>query len=400
MPKILLIITGGIAGYKSLYLIRLLKDSGYDVHPVMTKSATEFVTPLSVSTLAGNPVRTDLFDLTEESDIGHIKMSRDVDMICVAPCTANFIAKIAMGIADDLASTLILGSDKPLLLAPAMNPVMWNNPATVNNISTLRNRGVHIIDPDSGDTACGELGVGRMSEPDVIAKKIKTMVQSNIVSMESGDLLGKSFIVTVGGTMESIDPVRVITNRSSGKQGFAITESLLSRGAKVTAIVGNVNCPAPRGAIILSVESAEEMLSATLRTIENNTIDGAIFCAAVADYKVRNVSSKKIKKEEGIFSLSFEENPDILHTISNHIKRPKLVIGFGAETQNTVDNARKKLERKNCDMIVANTVTKDSFGANQSTAYIVDKNTVVDLGTIPKTNLSLIITDYIKDKIC
>ena len=399
MPKILLIITGGIAGYKSLYLIRLLKDSGYDVQPVMTKSAMEFITPLSVSTLSGNPVRTDLFDLDEESDIGHIKISRDVDMICVAPCTANFVAKVAHGIADDLASTIVLGSDKPLLLAPAMNPVMWSNPATQDNITLLKKRSIHIMNPATGDTACGEIGVGRMIEPEQIVRGVQKIVSSNTTTTQGGDLKGKSFLVTVGGTIESIDPVRVITNRSSGKQGFAIVGSLVSRGAKVFAIIAGVSVPCPSVVIIKKVESADEMLSATLEVLKQK-IDGAVFCAAVADYKVTNQASQKMKKDTHDFALDFEENTDILHTVCLHKNRPEIVIGFSAETENVIFNASKKRLRKGCDMIVANIVSKNSFGTNTSQAYIIDDENTTELGTIPKTKVALHITDYIKKIVC
>ena len=399
MPKILLIITGGIAGYKSLYLIRLLKDSGYDVQPVMTKSAIEFITPLSVSTLSGNSVRTDLFDLDEESDIGHIKISRDVDMICVAPCTANFMAKVAHGIADDLASTIVLGSDKPLLLVPAMNPVMWENLATQDNITLLKKRNIHIMNPATGDTACGEIGVGRMIEPEQIVRGVQKIVSSNTTTTQGGDLKGKSFLVTVGGTIESIDPVRIMTNRSSGKQGFAIVESLISRGAKVFAIIAGVSVPCPSGAIVKKVESADEMLAVTLEVLEQK-IDGAIFCAAVADYKVINQASQKMKKETHDFALDFEENIDILHTVCQHKNRPEIVIGFSAETENVISNATKKRLRKGCDMIIANIVSKDSFGTNTSQAYIIDDSNTTELGTIPKTKVALHITDYIKRIVC
>jgi phosphopantothenoylcysteine decarboxylase/phosphopantothenate--cysteine ligase len=393
MPKIALIITGGIAAYKSLYLIRLLRNNGYDVMPIMTKSATEFITPLSVGTLAMNPVHTETFALNTNSEIDHIQISRDVDMVCVAPCTANFIAKVACGIADDLASTVVLGNDKPLLIAPAMNPVMWDNPATTSNIDTLRKRGITIVEPVTGTTACGEIGIGNMAEPETICKTIDTMLHINTTTVPSGDLLGKSFLVTVGGTVEFIDPVRVLTNRSSGLQGFAIAQALASQGAKVTAIVGNVSVAMPSGVIIKKVESCDEMFSATLDNID---VDGAIFCAAVADYKVDNQSVEKIKKGDGTFNLSFSENPDILKTVCQLDNRPKLIIGFSAETQNTVQNATEKLLRKGCDMIVANTVTSNSFGGSQSDAYIIDNNGTTPLGTIPKTKVALDIVDYIK----
>ena len=248
MPKILLIITGGIAGYKSLYLIRLLKDSGYDVQPVMTKSAIEFITPLSVSTLSGNSVRTDLFDLDEESDIGHIKISRDVDMICVAPCTANFMAKIAHGIADDLASTIVLGSDKPLLLVPAMNPVMWENLATQDNITLLKKRKIHIMNPATGDTACGEIGVGRMIQPEQIVRGVQKIISSNATTTQGGDLKGKSFLVTVGGTIESIDPVRIITKPFLGQTRLCnCGEPCIKRGESICHYCGRISTYSVRG---------------------------------------------------------------------------------------------------------------------------------------------------------
>ncbi len=401
MSKILIIITGGIASYKSLHLIRLLKDTGHNVQPVMTKNACEFITPLSVSTLAGKPVRTELFDLNEESNIDHISLSRDADLIVVVPTTANFIAKINCGLADDLASTLILGSNRPVLIAPAMNPVMWQNPATQNNIANLKknHQNIHFINPSNGKMACGEVGAGRLADPELIFTHIQKMLGENTTTSPTGELSGKSFAITVGGTMESIDPVRVITNRSSGIQGFAIAESLIAKGAKVHAIVGTVSIPIPSGIIVHKVESADEMLEAT-KKICIEGVDCAIFCAAVSDYKVKNKADKKIKKSANGLTLEFEENPDILKTICMSLHRPKVVIGFAAETENTVSNAMQKISRKNCDMIVANTVCKDTFGSNKSHAYIIDKYGNRLLKSNTKKETAEAIVSYITEKIC
>ena len=395
MSKICLIITGGIAGYKSLYLIRLLRDNGYEVLPIMTKSACEFITPLSVSTLAGNKVHTELFDLDSESEIGHINYSRDSDLIVVAPTTANFIAKMANGLADDLATNVILASDKPVVIAPAMNVKMWDNPATAHNIKTLTDRGVKIIEPASGDMACGETGVGRMAEPEAIYEYISNMVKSNTTNKQQGALSGKHYLITVGGTTEHIDPVRVISNKSSGKQGFALAQSLLNNGAKVSLVKANTTAELPSGANIHNVESAENMLNSVESILQNEKVDGAIFCSAVADYRVKNPLTTKHKKEDGDMNLEFEKNPDIMATVCNGKNRPKLVVGFNADTDNLIENGQAKLKRKNCDVIISNLVDEQIFGGDNTNCHIITADDVESIGTITKTHLSEIITDKI-----
>ncbi len=396
MAKIGLIITGGIAGYKSLYLIRLLRDKGYEVYPIMTKSACEFITPLSVSTLSGNDVYMKMFDLDGESEIGHINYSRKLDLLMVVPCTANFIAKMANGMADDLASTVVLASSKPVVIAPAMNPQMWDNPATKENIKTLVGRQVKIIEPESGDMACGENGVGRMAEPETIAKYIFNSVDSNETNITKGKLVNKHFLITVGGTTEHIDPVRVITNKSSGKQGFAIAQNLVNQGAKVSIIKANTTAEIPSGVNIIPVESADEMLNETNNVLKDNNIDCAIFCSAVADYKVKTPPlDKKHKKDDGEMNLQFVENPDILATVCAGKDKPELVIGFNADTDNLVENGKKKLFKKKCNVIISNLIDKQIFGGNKTNAFIITKDNVQDLGEISKIELADIIVQKI-----
>ena len=349
---ILLIIGGGIAAFKSLDLIRRLRERGSRVTPVLTKSGAEFVTPLSVSALAANKIYTDLFDLNDESEMGHIELSRAADLIVVAPGTADLMAKMAGGLANDLASTLLLATDKRVLVAPSMNVRMWEHPATQRNLQTLKDDGVLFVGPDEGDMACGEYGPGRMAEPlDIVAAIDATL--------SNGPLKGKHILVTSGPTHEPIDPVRYIANRSSGAQGTAIAAALVGLGADVTFVTGPADVPPPNGVKVVSVQTASDMLTAVQ---SNLPADAAVFAAAVADWHVANASDRKIKKDaSGLPELSFAENTDILATVSQMTTgRPGLVVGFAAETNDVIENATKKRKRKACDWIIANDVSPET----------------------------------------
>ena len=347
--NILLIIAGGIAAYKSLELIRRLRDAGAAVTPVMTKSAHEFVTPMSVSALAGRAVHQDLFDLTTEAEMGHIQLSRSADLVVVAPATADLMAKMATGLANDLASTLLLATDTPVLIAPAMNVRMWDHPATQRNIATLTADGISFVGPNSGDMACGEYGAGRMAEPAEILVAIDR-------HLSDGPLRGRRILVTSGPTHEPIDPVRYIANRSSGAQGAAIAAALRDLGAHVVFVTGPADVPPPSGVEVVRVESAADMLRETTAAFP---VDAAVFAAAVADWRVSSASGSKIKKVNGALpELRLAENPDILATVSQMTSdRPSLVIGFAAETDDVIANATAKRVRKGCDWIVANDVS-------------------------------------------
>jgi len=358
--QVLLIIGGGIAAYKSLALIRLLRKSGVEVRAILTKAGKEFVTPLSVSALCGEKVYCDLFDLDDEANMGHIELSRSADLLVVAPATADLMAKMANGLANDLASTCLLATDTPVLLAPAMNVRMWENAANQRNIQTLLDDGSSLVGPNEGDMACGEFGLGRMAEPEEIFAAIKA-------SFSSGCLAGKTALVTAGPTHEPIDPVRYLANRSSGKQGFAIAKALADLGAKVTLVSGPVNIKPPSEVQLIQVETAKEMLVATQKSLP---ADVAIFTAAVADWRFEEPCDQKIKKQVGepIPEIKLIENPDILAIISALPKatRPKLVIGFAAETENLLRNAANKLSTKNCDWIIANDISGDVMGGDHN----------------------------------
>lgn len=352
---ILLIISGGIAAYKSLDLIRRLKERGAKVTPVMTRGAQEFVTPLAVGALSATHVFTELFSRQDEQDVGHIRLARDCDLVLVAPATADLLAKMANGLADDLASTVLLATDRPVLVAPAMNPKMWEAKPTKRNIATLKSDGIAFIGPMAGEMAeKGEAGVGRMAEALQIVEAVE-----HLLGDAPKPLKGKTAIVTSGPTHEPIDPVRYIANRSSGQQGHAIAAALAKLGAEVTLISGPVTIPDPTGVTTIHVERAEEMRDAVLGKLPS---DIAVFVAAVADWRVAGSSGQKIKKQPGDAppALQLTENPDILKTVGHHEKRPRLVIGFAAETQNVEDNGRAKLQRKGADMIVANDVSAET----------------------------------------
>ena len=348
--RILLIIGGGISAYKVLDLIRKLRDAGSAVTPVMTRAAAEFVTPLSVAALAGEKVYQELFDLTDEAEMGHIQLSRVADLIVVAPATADLMAKMAGGRADDLASTLLLATDTRVLVAPAMNVRMWDHAATRRNVAQLRDDGVLVVGPNEGAMACGEFGPGRMAEPLEILAAVEA-------ALSGGPLAGKHVLVTSGPTHEPIDPVRYIANRSSGAQGAAIAAALRDLGANVTFVTGPAAVPPPKGVAVVKVETAQEMLAAVEAALP---ADVAIFAAAVADWRVANATDQKMKKDGSGKSpaLNFTENPDILAQISQMTNgRPKLVIGFAAETDDVLAHATAKRARKGCDWIVANDVS-------------------------------------------
>lgn len=351
--KILLIIGGGIAAYKVLDLIRRLRDAGAGVVPVLTRAAEEFVTPLSVSALAGEKVHRDLFDLTAEAEMGHIQLSRSADLVVVAPTTADLMGKMAAGLANDLASTLLMATDKPVLLAPAMNVRMWTHPATRRNLATLQGDGIMVVGPDEGAMACGEFGPGRMAEPEAIRAAIGA-------ALGDAPLAGRHVLVTSGPTHEPIDPVRYIANRSSGAQGTALAAALRDLGARVTFVTGPATVPPPPGVDVVRVETAQQMLSAVQAALP---ADAAVFAAAVADWRVANAAGQKMKKDGSgkAPALEFAENPDILATISQMgAGRPGLVVGFAAETHDVLAHATAKRARKGCDWIVANDVSPDT----------------------------------------
>ncbi|WP_029620019.1 bifunctional phosphopantothenoylcysteine decarboxylase/phosphopantothenate--cysteine ligase CoaBC [Pseudorhizobium marinum] len=383
--RILLIISGGIAAYKSLDLIRRLRERGASVRPVMTAAAQELITPLAVGALSASHVYTDLFSREDEQDVGHIRLARDCDLVLVAPASADLLAKMAHGLANDLASTILLASDRPILVAPAMNPKMWEAAATKRNIETLRTDGVHMIGPMRGEMAeSGEAGVGRMAEPlDIAAEVVR------LLGVGTGPLAGKTAIVTSGPTHEPIDPVRYIANRSSGRQGHAIAAALARLGADVTLISGPVTIPDPSGVRTIHVERAEEMRDAVVSRLPT---DIAVMVAAVADWRVVTAADQKIKKraDEAPPSLELAENPDILKTVGHHPQRPKLVVGFAAETQDVEANGRQKLDRKGADLIVANDVSPQSgvMGGTINRVKIISMGGVEDWPEMTKDEVA------------
>jgi phosphopantothenoylcysteine decarboxylase / phosphopantothenate---cysteine ligase len=389
-PHVLLIISGGIAAYKSLDLIRRLRERGYSVRAVMTKAAQEFITPLSVGALTADKVFTDLFSREDEQDVGHIRLARECDLVVVAPATADLMAKVAHGLANDLASAVLLATNKPVLMAPAMNPAMWSHPATRRNRETLVRDGVHFVGPNKGEMAeSGEAGEGRMSEPLEIVVAIEALLDAR-----PQPLAGKKIIVTSGPTHEPIDPVRYIANRSSGKQGHAIAAALAKLGADVRLVSGPVTIADPAGVQVTRVETARQMLAAVKALLP---ADAAIMVAAVADWRTENEAGEKIKKEPGRGApvLSMTENPDILKTVGYHALRPRLVIGFAAETQNLIDNAKAKLARKGADMIVANDVSAETgigekgvMGGDRNRVRIVSAEGVEDWPELSKNEVA------------
>ena len=383
--RILLIISGGIAAYKSLELIRRLKDRGAKVQVVMTSAARQFISPLSAATLSGQAVRDDLFSLTDEAAIGHIELSRAADLIVVAPASANILARMANGLADDMATTVLLATDKRVLAAPAMNVRMWLHPATRRNLERLRDDGVLIVGPDSGPMACGEFGPGRMAEPPAIVEAIEAALAAEAGAAhslqgrpsDSGSLGGRHVIVTSGPTYEPIDPVRFLGNRSSGRQGHAIAQAAVGAGARVTLVTGPVGLSDPTGAEVVHVGSARDMREAVEAALP---ADAFIAAAAVADWRAENVAHQKIKKNaKESPTLTLVENPDILAEVAKKtIMRPAVVIGFAAETENITANALAKLQRKSCDLIIANSVAEgtSTFGGETNQVQVIDASGV------------------------
>ncbi|UTP39588.1 bifunctional phosphopantothenoylcysteine decarboxylase/phosphopantothenate--cysteine ligase CoaBC [Phenylobacterium sp. LH3H17] len=364
--RILLIVGGGIAAYKALELTRLLRKAGIGVRPILTRAGAEFVTPLSLAALAEDKVYSQLFSLTDEAEMGHIELSRSADLVVVAPATADLMAKAAHGLAGDLASTTLLATDKPVLMAPAMNVRMWGHAATRRNLATLKADGVLFVGPDEGAMACGEFGFGRMAEPAAIFEAI---LQA-LAGPAARPLAGKRAIVTAGPTAEPLDPVRLLTNRSSGKQGFAIAKALADLGAEVTLVAGPVAVPTPVGVKRVDVETARQMLAACEAALP---ADIAVCVAAVADWRPADTAGTKLKKYGGgPPSIALVENPDILATLSTSARRPKLVVGFAAETNDVENYAKAKLARKGCDWIVANDVSLEGvMGGDDNTVSIV-----------------------------
>lgn len=361
--RILLIVGGGIAAFKAPALIRLLRAAGASVTPVLTAAGAQFTTPMTLSVLAGEPVHDTLWDQGAEAEIGHIQLSRQADLVVVAPATGDLMAKMAQGLANDLASTLLLATDKRVLIAPAMNVRMWHHSATQRNLATLRGDGVLFVGPDDGDMACGEYGAGRMAEPEAIVAAIRA-------ALTDGPLTGRHVIVTSGPTHEPIDPVRYIANRSSGAQGAAIAAALRDLGARVSFVTGPASVPAPQGVDVIAVETAQQMRDAVAAALP---ADAAVMAAAVADWRVLNGSDQKIKKTGDMPTLQMAENPDILAWISRDARRPRLVVGFAAETQDVTAHATAKRLRKGCDWIVANDVSPATgiMGGSHNTVTLI-----------------------------
>jgi phosphopantothenoylcysteine decarboxylase/phosphopantothenate--cysteine ligase len=386
--RILLIIGGGIAAYKACELVRLVRKAGGEVTCVLTQAGSHFVTPMTLAALSENQVYASLWDLKNEVEMGHIQLSRQADLVVVAPATADLMAKMAAGIADDLATTLLLATDKAVLAAPAMNVRMWQHEATRRNVEQLRRDGVRILDPDEGEMACGEYGPGRLPEPEAILAAIQKHFGHD------GDrLAGRHIVVTAGPTHEPIDPVRVIANRSSGKQGFAVAGALAALGADVTLIAGPVALDTPDGVSRINVVTAAEMSQALDKALP---ADAAVMVAAVADWRV-DPAAQKIKKGTAPASLALLENPDLLATLAASEKRPALLIGFAAETENVIDNARAKLKRKGCDWIVANDVSGDVMGGDANAVHLVSADGVETWDRASKRDIARRLADRIAD---
>jgi phosphopantothenoylcysteine decarboxylase/phosphopantothenate--cysteine ligase len=381
---VLLIIGGGIAAYKSLELIRRLKERGATVRAILTSAGAEFVTPLSVGSLTGERIFTDLFSLTDEAEMGHIQLSRSADLVVVAPATADLMAKVANGHANDLASTALLATDKRVLMAPAMNVRMWNHPATQRNLATLKADGTIFVGPGDGEMACGEYGPGRMAEPLEIVAAIEAALAT------PGPLSGVKALVTAGPTQEPLDPVRFIANRSSGKQGYAIADALAHAGADTILVSGPVSIAPPSRVKLVRVETAREMLAACESVLP---VDVAVCAAAVADWRPEIVANGKIKKTTGAPppSVVLTANPDILATLSKGARRPALVVGFAAETENVVQHAQEKRARKGCDWIVANDVSPGTgiMGGDKNTVHLITANNIEDWPEMDKGDVGL-----------
>ncbi|MBC8340013.1 MAG: bifunctional phosphopantothenoylcysteine decarboxylase/phosphopantothenate--cysteine ligase CoaBC [Rhodospirillales bacterium] len=391
--KILLIVSGGIAAYKCPDLVRSLRKRGADVRCILTRGGAEFVTPLALGAVSEDKVYEDLFSLTDEAEMGHIRLSREADVVLVAPATANLLAKMASGIADDLASTALLATDKPVLCAPAMNVQMWENPATRSNIEVLSKRGIGFIGPEEGDMACGEWGLGRMSEPEQITAALEGFFRRGL------PLDGTRALVTSGPTHEAIDPVRYLANRSSGKQGHAIAAALARLGSATTLVSGPTGQPDPAGVDVVHVESAVQMLDACTNALP---VDVAVLAAAVSDWRPEHAEDGKIKKAPGATppGLALVENPDILATLSAPGNlRPRLVIGFAAETDDILENAKAKRTRKGCDWIVANDVSPETgtFAGDANTVHLITQNGIEDWPRQSKTDVARRLADRVAE---
>jgi phosphopantothenoylcysteine decarboxylase/phosphopantothenate--cysteine ligase len=392
--SVLLIIGGGIAAYKSLDLIRRLRERGTSVRAILTAAGQQFVTPLAVASLTGEKTYTDLFSLTDEAEMGHIQLSRSADLVVVAPATADLMAKCANGLANDLASTALLATNKPVLMAPSMNVQMWNHKATQRNLATLKRDGVQVIGPDDGAMACGEFGPGRMAEPLAIAAAI----ENALAAPAHGPLSGKTALVTAGPTHEALDPVRYIANRSSGKQGYAIARALAEAGAETTLVSGPVDLAPPPRVKLVAVETAREMLAACEAALP---ADIGVFTAAVADWRPERAANNKIKKSDdgAIPSIQFAQNPDILATIAKSTQRPTLVIGFAAETENVIAHAQAKRTKKGCDWIVANDVSPATgiMGGDNNTVHLITANGIEDWPEMNKSDVGTRLAARIAD---
>ena len=392
--SILMIITGGIAAYKSLDLCRMLIKKGYKIKIIMTKNAKEFVSPLSFAALSNEKVYTDLFSLIDETEMGHINLARSNDLILVVPCTANFISKLAIGIADDLASSVCLASRSPILIAPSMNPEMYKNQVIQDNLYTIKKRGIDTVGPEVGSTACNEVGLGRLSNLDNIISKVDNILNYNKFPLS---LSGKKILITSGPTQEKIDPVRYLTNRSSGKQGNAIARECLERGASVTIVSGPVAVNYPKKAKIINVETASDMLKECLKSLP---VDIAICVAAVSDWTAEKYSIKKLKKEQSIKSISLEKTPDILQNLTKSKKKPKFTVGFAAETENLKNFATKKFQKKNCDLLVGNLINQlgenQVFGSDYNKICLISKLGYEDLPILRKSEVAKLILDKIE----
>ncbi|SBV35026.1 fused 4'-phosphopantothenoylcysteine decarboxylase; phosphopantothenoylcysteine synthetase, FMN-binding [uncultured Sphingopyxis sp.] len=408
-PRILLIVGGGIAAYKAIELVRLLRKAGMTVRCVITRAGEQFVTPLTLAALSENKVYTNLFDLKDEVEMGHIQLSREADLVVVAPATADLLAKMAAGIADDLATTLLLATDKPVLAAPAMNVRMWLHAATRRNVATLRGDGVTVMEPGEGEMACGEYGPGRLPEPEAIKAAIDAALadapavvpltgQPDFAPANHRPLFGRRILITAGPTHEPIDPVRYIANRSSGKQGFAIAAAAAEAGAEVLLIAGPVPLPTPPGVIRVDVETAREMASEVEQGLP---VDAAIMVAAVADWRAADTAAQKIKKDGSgqVPPLALAENPDILAGVAKSADRPPLLIGFAAETNDVIAHAQAKLARKGCDWIVANDVSADPMGGEENRVHIVRKDGVDSWDRLPKAAVARKLMEKIADEL-
>ncbi len=402
-PRILLVIGGGIAAYKSCELVRLIRKQGGAVTCVLTKGGAQFVTPMTLAALSENPVHSNLWDLKNEVEMGHIQLSRQADLIVVCPATADLMAKMAHGIADDLATTLLLATDKQVLAVPAMNVRMWDHAATQANVATLRARGVTVLEPDEGSMACGEFGPGRLPEPAAVMEAIDKMLASGPLAGQPDfeadpahrPLFGKHVLVTAGPTHEPIDPVRYIANRSSGKQGFAIAAAAARAGARVTLVSGPVALPTPPGVDRVDVETAREMAEAVCRALP---ADCAVMVAAVADWRTEDCAPEKMKKRGSAPpALRLTENPDILATVAASDKRPRLVVGFAAETEKVLEHATEKRKRKGADWIVANDVSGGVMGGDVNLVHIVSSKGVDHLPELPKDEVADALVERIAD---